>query len=346
MVPGTDASKPNRIDLSQYPQATPGTPFSVTFVASDAYTSSAPVTLSTTIAAPPVANPASGSARAGVRTPIGPITGTDPNGLKLRYVLLAKPTSGSAFLAGSADNVQLHYESALGFSGADSVTFQVVNSAGRRSLPATISINVVPNRAPVASDGSATVTAGARGEVALVASDADGDEVRFSILTAPSHGKAYLANNASGGVSLFYTSSKTYAGTDSVQFTATDPSGATSAPATISFTVVGNSAPTANAATLDAISGVRASVVLSGSDPDGDALVRYRIKTQPTNGKAFLANNSSGGVSLFYTSNAGYTGPDSAMITVTDSTGRTSAPATVSITVSGASGATDSAGRS
>ena len=431
-VAGTDPSKPNRIDLAQYPQAVVGATLTITIVANDGFDDSAPGVISVVIAAPPVANPASGTAKAGVRTAIGPLSGSDPNGLALRYVLLTQPTSGNAFIAGSGANVFLYYTSAPGFSGADSVQFQVVNSAGRRSLPATISITVQNNNAPVASNDSATVDAGVRAEIPLTATDADGDALRYRIVTPPTNGNAFLANNSSGGVSLFYTSNAGYGGPDSVQFSVTDPSGATSigtisitvqgnnaptasdgsamvnagvrqeiplvandadgdtlryrivtpptkgsaflafnsgggvslfytstanatgadsvqftvtdtagatsAPATISITIMGNSAPVADSTTLDAVSGVRASVVLTGSDADGDALVRYRITTQPTNGNAFLSKSGVDGLTrLFYTSNAGYVGSDSVQFTITDSTGRTSAPATVSITVSGAS---------
>ena len=338
-----ETDKPNRVDLSKYPAlATPGAVLTVTFTAFDG-TNTTMATRNVTIQAPPVANAASGSAMAGVQSVIGPITGSDPNGLTLRYVLLTQPTSGSAFLAGSANNVQLYYTSARGFSGADSVTFQVVNSEGRRSDPATISITVQGNGAPTAGNNSMTVKAGVRTEIPLVASDPDGDELRYRISRQPANGSAFLANNTSGGVSLFYTGNPTYSGADSVQFTATDPSGATSAPGTISLTVVGNSAPTADNTTLDAISGERASVLLSGNDADGDALVRYRIVSQPSNGSAFLAG-SGNNVQLYYTSNAGYVGSDSAQFTVTDSTGRASAPATVSITVSPAPNAAKNSG--
>ena len=328
-----ETDKPNRVDLSKYTVAV-GDTFTATFTANDGKVNSAPVTLTRIIAAAPVANAFSGSAPSGTETALGPITGTDPNGLALRYVLLSQPANGSAFLAGSANNVQLYYTSRPRFGGVDTMTFQVVNSEGRRSAPATISVTVEGNRAPTASNGSATVTAGVRTEVPLVASDPDGDELRYRIVTAPTKGSAFVANNTNGGVSLFYTANKNASGADSVQFTVTDTSGATSAAATISITVAGNSAPVANATSLDAASGVRASVLLSGSDADGDELVRYRITTQPAHGSAFLAG-SGDNVRLYYTSNAGYSGADSVKFTVTDSTGRTSAPATVSVAVSG-----------
>ena len=330
-----ETDKPNRVDLSKYTVAV-GDTFTATFTANDGKVNSAPVTLTRIIAAAPVANAFSGSAPSGTETALGPITGSDPNGLALRYVLLSQPTNGSAFLAGNANNVQLYYTSRPRFGGTDTMTFQVVNSEGRRSAPATISVTVEGNRAPTASNGSVTVTAGVRVEIPLVANDPDGDELRYRIVAAPTKGSAFLANNSNGGVSLFYTANRNASGADSVQFTVTDPAGATSAPATISITVAGNSAPVANATSLDAASGERASVLLSGSDADGDELVRYRITTQPAHGSAFLAG-SGDNVRLYYTSNAGYRGADSVQFTVTDSTGRTSAPATVSITVSGAS---------
>ena len=330
-----EADKPNRVDLSRY-TVKAGDSFTATFVANDGKVNSAPVTLTRIIAAAPVANPFSGSAPAGIQTALGPITGTDADGLALRYVLLSQPANGNAYLAGSGNDVRLYYTSRASFDGVDTMQFQVVNSEGRRSAPATISVTVEGNHAPTASSGSASVMAGVRTEIPLAANDADGDALSYRIATQPTNGTAFLAGNPNGGVSLFYTGLKTYAGSDQVQFTVTDTAGAVSAPATIGIMVQGSAKPTADAANLSAVAGVRASVAIVGHDADGGAL-RYRITTQPAHGKAFLAG-SGDNVRLYYTADAGYRGTDRAMFTVSDSTGRVSTPAPVNITVTAPGG--------
>jgi hypothetical protein len=87
-----------------------------------------------------------------------------------------------------------------------------------------------------------------------------------------------------------------------------------------------NNPPTADAKSVTTQEDVTASVVLSGSDPDNDALT-YAIATAPAHGT--LAGTAP---NLTYTPAPDYHGPDSFTFTVSDGV-LTSAPATVTVTV-------------
>jgi VCBS repeat-containing protein len=101
----------------------------------------------------------------------------------------------------------------------------------------------------------------------------------------------------------------------------------------VSITVTGvNDAPVANAQSVATAEDVQLPVTLTGTDPEGSALT-WAIVTQPTHGTLTGA-----GASWTYTPAANYSGPDNFTFTVSDGTA-TSAPATVSITVTAANDA-------
>jgi hypothetical protein len=88
-----------------------------------------------------------------------------------------------------------------------------------------------------------------------------------------------------------------------------------------------NLAPTASAQSLSLTQDTTANIALSGSDPEGDALLTYTVST-PAHG-----NLTGTGANVTYHPAAGYFGTDSFTVTVTDAYGTVSSPATVSITV-------------
>jgi hypothetical protein len=87
-----------------------------------------------------------------------------------------------------------------------------------------------------------------------------------------------------------------------------------------------NQAPTAHAQAVTTASDTSVAIVLTGSDPDGDALT-FQVTTGPTHGSL-----SGTAPTLTYTPTAGDTGPDSFSFVVNDGAA-SSAPATVSIDV-------------
>jgi hypothetical protein len=87
---------------------------------------------------PPVANPQALTVNAGVPQNIT-LTGSDPNGLALSYVLLSSPAHGT--LTGNSPNL-VYSPNPPNYTGPDSFDFKV-NNGVLDSLPATVSINVI-----------------------------------------------------------------------------------------------------------------------------------------------------------------------------------------------------------
>ncbi len=101
------------------------------------------------------------------------LSGTDPGGRALSYVIVNGPSRGS--LSGTAPN--LEYIPAPNFNGADSFTFKVSNGSGE-STAATVYIGVSPaNDAPVISaPATVVVNAGEQLNLIVTAMDVDGDQ--------------------------------------------------------------------------------------------------------------------------------------------------------------------------
>lgn len=92
--------------------------------------------------------------------------------------------------------------------------------------------------------------------------------------------------------------------------------------------LVTNGVPVADPLSRTTVEDTAVGVTLTGSDPDGDALVAWTIATQPAHGDL-----SGTAPNLTYTPHRDYAGVDSFTYRVSDDEGGVSAPATVSITV-------------
>ncbi|MGX7678095.1 Ig-like domain-containing protein [Jatrophihabitans sp. DSM 45814] len=242
------------------------------------------------------------------------LAGADPDGDAITYAA-SNPAHGS--LSGTAPN--LTYTPSAGFSGTDSFTF--TTNDGKLSSPtATVSITVTPvNHAPTAADQSLSMLQDTSAPVTLVGDDRDGDAITYNV-SDPAHGT--LSGTAPN---LTYTPDAGYRGADSFTFTTNDGK-LTSPPATVSITVTPvNHPPTAAGQSLSTLQDTPASVTLTGTDPDGDAL-NYAVSSPAHGALSGTAPN------LIYTPNPGYRGPDSFTFTTNDGD-LTSSPATVSITV-------------
>jgi hypothetical protein len=160
----------------------------------------------------------------------------------------------------------------------------------------------------------------------LTGSDADGDALGFTVVSAPTRGT--LSGTAPN---LVYTPAPDYSGGDSFSFVVGD--GKTqSAAATVSIGVAAvNDAPTAAADSATVVrnsSAVSIAVLSNDSDVDGDALTVVAV-TQPANGSVSIAPD---GRSVRYTPRRNYRGNDVFTYTVSDGRGRT-ATASVVVTV-------------
>ena len=178
-----------------------------------------------------------------------------------------------------------------------------------------------PNNPPFAESQSYEMAEDTSIDVTLAGSDPNGDEISYIIQTSPSHGS--LSGTAPN---LVYTPANNYNGSDSFTFLVNDGK-LDSDPATVFLNIAAvNDAPIALAQTISTVVDVPVSIILSGTDLEGDSL-SFGLITQPTHGTL-----SGTAPNLVYSPAVGFTGADSFQFTVNDGS-LTSLPAVVSIVV-------------
>ncbi len=179
----------------------------------------------------------------------------------------------------------------------------------------------MPNRAPVAYNQSVSATEDVARAMTLTGWDPDTNALTYGIASSPTRG-------ALSGTppNVTYTPYTNQFGADSFTFTVTDGS-RTSLPATVSITIASvNDAPVANAQSVTTPEDVTTNITLTGTDPETNALT-YEVVTWPAYGSLYgTAPN------MTYAPSANFFGSDSFTFRVNDGS-LTSAPATVSITV-------------
>ncbi|MEE3232955.1 MAG: Ig-like domain-containing protein [Candidatus Latescibacterota bacterium] len=149
-----------------------------------------------------------------------------------------------------------------------------------------------------------------------------GGSLSYAIVANPSRGSVSLSGRAAT-----YTPNSNFNGTDSFTWKFSDGIIA-SAIGTVSITVtaVDNDAPTATSKSVSGDEDKVQTIVISGSDPDGDNL-RYIFSAYPSNGSVSLSGNT-----VTYTPSQNFNGSDSFSFYVSDGN-LNSSNATVSITV-------------
>nr|WP_281253135.1 Ig-like domain-containing protein [Rubricoccus marinus] len=245
------------------------------------------------------------------------------------------PQNGTAVVQGD----RVVYTPGTDFVGEDAFVYAITD--GRFSSAATVRINVGGlNDAPVAVDDRAATDEDQPVTVAVLANDRDpddGTELTVTAVTSPQHGTAVL--NDDGTVT--YTPEANFNGEDTFTYTVDDGDGsvgslsaAARAEDTASVTVAIRSVNDAPLAVDDAVSTgegapVTVAVLANDTDIDGDPL-----EIIAAGGASFGAVAvASGGSSVTYTPNVGFTGQDSFLYTVSDGNGG-SAQARVIIAVS------------
>lgn len=177
------------------------------------------------------------------------LTGSDPEGAALRYVITALPGNGALRDDGNGQTIQANqipyslvnsgnrasYVPNSNFNGAASFQFAVndgSNTPNAQSAPATVSITVTPvNDAPTAQAQTVSVQPNTPTSIHLQGSDVDGDLLAYSIVSNPQHGTL-----SGSGADRTYTPTNGYQGQDAFTFRVTDPSNA-SAQATVTLNV-------------------------------------------------------------------------------------------------------------
>lgn len=244
------------------------------------------------------------------------LTGNDPNGDALTFSVVDQPVNGT--VSGTAPN--LTYAPAANFAGVDSFSFKV-SDGSETSASAMVSITVNQANDVPAANPQSVITDADSVSITLSGTDLDGDALTFEVSSQPTTGT--LDGSAPN---LAYTPATGFSGADTFAFTVSD-SLETSAPATVDITVVGgNLPPTAFDQNVATDEDTATGITLTGSDPNGDALV-FMVASQPVNGiLSGIPPN------LTYAPASDFSGADSFTFKVSDGF-KTTIPALVSITV-------------
>jgi len=311
--------------LTYTPESNYSGPDSIVFAVNDGEVDSDSATVSITVAAvddPPKASQQSIVTKVDKSASIT-LAGSDIDSKTFSFAVASQPVHGVlSFGSDFAESGKLVYTPEPGFTGSDNLTF-TLNDGTSVSKPATISINVTGNRAPMAEGQAITTPEDSPAIVNLQGSDPDGDTVVYSVVKGPSHGA--LSGTAPN---LTYSPNRNFSGPDSFTFKVNDGA-ADSAVATVSMTVTQiNDRPTAMNENVTLSEDVPITIPLRGIDPDGSPLT-YSIVTDPSHGSL-----SGTEPNMVYSPELNYNGPDAFTFKVNDGTAD-SMPAKVSVLVTG-----------
>jgi hypothetical protein len=269
------------------------------------------------------------------------LRGNDVDGdCPLSFAIVAAPEHGTlgslsaASCATGSATATVSYTPDTNYAGNDSLSFTVSDAAPASSAPAAINISVAPVAgAPTAGPVTFTATAGVGTSWTPVVGGGAGP-LTCGIGTAPTKGTATVAADCSSGT---YTAAASSVGRDSFSYTVTDGTATTAGGASVTITAA-TRPPTAADGSLDTAQRAQVSVPLSGNDPDGTCPMTFTLLSAPTHGALGTPAASScltgvGSSNVLYTPAEAYAGPDSFSYQVTDGQGETSAPATITITV-------------
>ncbi len=200
--------------------------------------------------------------------------------------------------------------------------------------------------APVAAAESVTTRPATAVTVNVFAAATDDSSATLiassvAVTTAPADGTA-VVDPADGAIT--YTPDAGFTGTDTLDYTVGDSSGATSTPATITVTVSATAVVVGSPVAANLSEALSADTPLTfdvaGSATDGTATIvpaSVVITTPPAHGTASV-NTSTGDIT--FTPASGFVGTDALQYTVADSQGAVSPPATVSLNIGATIGGT------
>ncbi len=246
-----------------------------------------------------------------------------PSGVQLSLSDPTAPAHGTIgkFVSEGDGAYQVDYTPVAGYHGSDSFTV-VATGGGHSSAPATIAETV--EATGLSCQGNAVSTA--KGAAITIPVDCMNVSGSLTLQTAPSGSPAHgtLSYN-SADETITYTPTAGFTGADSFTYEASDSSGATPT-ATISV-AVGISCPGGTVTTTE---NEPVSVPLYCSGPDGVPLT-LAVSSQPSHGTVGQVQPIDN--TVLYTPTSGFAGTDSLKYTATGG-GQTTAPATVTITIS------------
>ena len=249
---------------------------------------------------------------------------TDPDGDALTAELVETVSNGTLDLRADGS---FTYTPAADYTGSDAFRFRA-SDGSLTSSAVTVRIEVGgENDAPVAVNDAAQTDEDEAVTIDVLAndSDADGDALTISAVTAPARGSAEIVD----GTAVRFTPADDVSGAFTFDYTVDDGRGG-SASATVVVTVRPvNDAPVARDDAASALSGgsVEIDVLANDSDPENSSLTITAV-TQPANGTASIRSGR-----VVYAAPDGLASTETFAYTIADGDGAT-ATATVTVTVS------------
>ncbi|MDD5264857.1 MAG: Ig-like domain-containing protein, partial [Candidatus Bipolaricaulis sp.] len=237
----------------------------------------------------------------GVEAPIDPTTVT----------VVGEPSHGTVSVDPTTGVVT--YTPDPNFYGRDTFGYQVCDENGACAT-ASATVTVQPTNDPPAAEPQIVTTSEQTPiSIALIGSDPDADVIYFSILTPPFYGEVTGFDPETGR--LIYTPGPGFTGEDTLVFEVCDTRGVCGS-ATVTIVVRDvNNPPSADSFNTTVPEGAPTPIGLSGLDPDGD-VITFRLLDPPAHGTISGFDPATG--TLIYTSDPGYTGPDSFTFEVCD----------------------------
>ncbi len=259
-------------------------------------------------------------------TPVdGRVTARDVDGDTLTYSIADGngPQHGNVLM--NADGTYT-YQPAKDFNGNDAFTVTISDGKGGVTT-SVVNINVTPvNDAPVTADQNKVTDEDQSVSGKIVASDIDGDNLRYMIQSGTVHG-SILLNTATGDYT--YTPKKDYNGTDSFTIRVYDPSGAY-ADSVVNITINPiNDAPVSSPQFISTDEDTPVDGRVTARDVDGDTLT-YSIAdgNGPQHGNVLM--NADG--TYTYQPGKDFNGNDAFTVTISDGKGGVTT-SVVSVTV-------------
>lgn len=161
----------------------------------------------------------------------GKLLASDANGDQISFAITQAPTNGT--LQGfNATTGTFTYVPKSQYNGSDTIVFTATDG-NLTSIAKTVTITVSSvNHSPVAKNSSVSTNMNTAVTFDLMASDSDGDPLKYTILTQPKSGSLSLVS----GKTYKYAPNSGYLGSDSLSFKVNDGT-LDSAVATVSFSV-------------------------------------------------------------------------------------------------------------
>ncbi len=258
------------------------------------------------------------------------VIANDTDGDEDVLILTAVATEGNGTVAVNSDGLSVDYTPAADFNGTEIITY-TVSDGDLEDATGILTITVTAvNDLPVAIADILTVSEDAAiTSKDVIANDTDVDGDTLTLTAATTGGSGTVSLNADG-LSVDYTPTADFNGTEVITYTVSDGTDTTTGTLTITVTTV-NDVPVTVTDILTVIEDAALTsidVVYNDTHGDGDTLTLIATTTQGTG----TVSVNEDGLSVDYTPAANFNGTEIITYTVSDGTDTSTGTLTVTVT--------------